>query len=114
MRGRAMNPVGVAVIGAGPWGGTLARAFARTAQAELRWICDLDEGRRVVAGAAHPAARITSAVDEVLADPGVAAAIVAVDSPRHHSVGLRVLGADRHVLVEKPLALSVADATALC
>jgi predicted dehydrogenase len=109
-----MNTVGVAVIGAGPWGGTLARAFARTAQAELRWICDLDEGRRAEAGAAHPGARITAAVDEALADPGVTAAIVAVNSPRHHSVGLRVLTAGRHLLVEKPLALSVADATALC
>ena len=35
---------------------------------------------------------------------------MAVDSPRHHAVGLRVLAADRHLLVEKPLALSVADA----
>ena len=34
--------------------------------------------------------------------------------PRHHSVGLQVLSADRHLLVEKPLALSVADAAALC
>ena len=49
-------------------------------------------------------------LDEVLADPGVAAAFVAVDSPRHHPVGLRVLQADRHLMVEKPLALTVADA----
>jgi predicted dehydrogenase len=92
----------------------MARTFARVPGVELRWICELDENRRTVAGAAHPAASITAAVDEVLADPAVTAAVVAVDAPRHHSVGLQVLSADRHLLVEKPLALSVADAAALC
>jgi predicted dehydrogenase len=38
---------------------------------------------------------------------------VAVDSPRHHAVGLQVLRADRHLLVEKPMALTVADAREL-
>ena len=114
MRGRAMNPIGVAVIGAGPWGGTLARTFARVPGVDLRWICELDEHRRAEARAAHPDVSITAAVDDVLADSAVTAAIVAVDAPRHHSVGLRVLSADRHLLVEKPLALSVADAAAMC
>ncbi len=114
MRARAMNPIGVAVIGAGPWGETLARTFARVPGVDLRWICELDEHRRAEARAAHPAATITAALDDVLADPAVMAAIVAVDAPRHHSVGLQVLSADRHLLVEKPLALSVADAAALC
>ena len=114
MRGREMNEIGVAVIGAGPWGATLARTFARVPGVRLRWICDLDEGRRAQALAAHPGVSITSAVDEVLADGAVSAAVVAVDAPRHHSVGLRVLGADRHLLIEKPLALSVSDAAALC
>jgi predicted dehydrogenase len=114
MRARAMSSLGVAVIGAGPWGGTLARAFARVPGVDLRWICELDERRRAEARAAHPDVSITAAVEDALTDPAVMAAIVAVDTPRHHSVGLQVLSADRHLLVEKPLALSVADAAALC
>jgi len=109
-----MNEIGVAVIGAGPWGATLARTFARIPGVNLRWICDLDELRCAEARAAHPEVSVTAAVDEVLADPTVSAAVVAVDAPRHHSVGLQVLSADRHLLVEKPLALSVTDASALC
>lgn len=114
MPGYRMSAIGVAVIGAGPWGATLARTFARLPDVELLWICELDEGRRAVVQSAHPSATITGALDDVLADPSVAAAVVAVDAPRHHGVGLRVLSAGRHVLVEKPLALSVADAAALC
>jgi predicted dehydrogenase len=108
-----MTAVGVALVGAGPWGLTLGRAAARLPEVDLRWICELDPERRALAGAIAPRARLTDALDEVLTDPAVAAALVAVDSPRHHPVGVRVLRADRHLLVEKPMALTVADATEL-
>ncbi len=113
MAGHKMKQLGVGVIGAGPWGGTLARTFSRIPGVDLRWICDLDADRRSDARAAHPGALVTADLDEVLADPAVGAAVVAVDAARHHSVGLQVLLADRHLLVEKPMALSVADAAAL-
>jgi predicted dehydrogenase len=108
-----MTAVGVALVGAGPWGLTLGRAVARLPEVDLRWICELDPQRRALAAAVAPGARLTGALDEALADPAVAAALVAVDSPRHHPVGLRVLRADRHLLVEKPMALTVADAAEL-
>src|SRR5262249_48339469 len=88
-----MHPVGLALIGAGPWGTTLGRALARTPEAELRWICDLDEDRLTRARAAHLDAHVTPDIEKVLADAGVDAAVVAVDSSRHHSVGLQVLRA---------------------
>ncbi len=105
-----MTAIGVALIGAGPWGRTLGRAVARLPDVQLRWICELDPARRAEAAALAPGARLTDALDEVLDDPAVQAAVVAVDSPRHHQVGLKVLRADRHLLVEKPMALTVADA----
>jgi predicted dehydrogenase len=108
-----MTAVGVALVGAGPWGLTLGRAAARLPEVDLRWICELDPERRALAAAIAPRARLTHELDEVLADPAVAAALVAVDSPRHHPVGLRVLRANRHLLVEKPMALTVADAAEL-
>jgi predicted dehydrogenase len=108
-----MNPVGVALVGAGPWGLTLGRAMVRLPGVDLRWICELDPERRAAAGGIAAGARLTAALDEALADPEVAAAFVAVDSPRHHPVGLQVLKADRHLLVEKPLAMNVAHAAEL-
>ncbi|HLK88455.1 MAG TPA: Gfo/Idh/MocA family oxidoreductase [Polyangia bacterium] len=108
-----MTSVGVALVGAGPWGTTLGRAVTRVPSADLRWICELDPDRRSRASAIHPLARLTDDLGEVLDDPLVVAALVAVDSPRHHAVGRQVLEADRHLLVEKPMALSTADATDL-
>jgi predicted dehydrogenase len=108
-----MTAVGVALVGAGPWGLTLGRVVARLPEVDLRWICELDPERRSNAGAIAPAARLTEKLDEALADAAVTAVLVAVDSPRHHAVGLRVLQADRHLLIEKPMALTVADAAEL-
>jgi predicted dehydrogenase len=105
-----MVPTGIAVVGAGPWGLTLTSAFARLAQVEVRWICELEEERRGRASAAHPDARLTADLDDALRDPDVAAVVVAVDPARHHAVSVRALEAGKHLFVEKPLALSVADA----
>ena len=101
-----MEPVGIALVGAGPWGLTVARAMARVEPADLRWICDVKGDRLASASEHHRAARLTSTVDEVLADPAVSAVAVAVDVPAHYPVGLRVLQAGRHLLLEKPMALS--------
>ena len=108
-----MPAIGIAVIGAGPWGQTLTRAFAGLSEARVRWICELDDERRAQAGAAHPGARLTGDADEALHDPAVTAGVVAVDPARHHDVAMRVLAAGKHVFVEKPLALSVRDASAV-
>jgi predicted dehydrogenase len=108
-----MSSVGIGLVGAGPWGLTLAAAFEKVPGASLRWICEIDGGRRARAAAAHPGARVTADLADLLADPEVRAVVVAVDPARHHPVAMRALAADRHVFVEKPLALSAADAEML-
>ncbi|HXU64806.1 MAG TPA: Gfo/Idh/MocA family oxidoreductase [Polyangia bacterium] len=105
--------VGVALVGAGPWGMTLGRAAAGLPNVDLRWICELNQGRRQAAAELAPSARLTAALDEALADRQVDAVLVAVDSPSHHAVGRLVLEADRHLLVEKPMAMTVTDAADL-
>jgi predicted dehydrogenase len=109
-----MSAIGIAVVGAGPWGATLAGAFARLPQARLRWICELDEPRRTRAGVVHADVTLTANFEDALRDPEVAAVVVAVDPPRHHPVAIRALAAGKHVYVEKPLALSTRDAEELC
>jgi predicted dehydrogenase len=104
-----MAAIGVGVVGAGPWGLNVARAFSRARGARLLGIADLDAERLARAGAAHADVTLTDDLDRLLALPELQAVAVAVDSPRHHAVAARALRAGRHVLVEKPMALSVAD-----
>src|SRR4051812_42456528 len=105
-----MVPTGIAVIGAGSWGMTLTGAMAGLRQLGIRWICELDQVRRARAAAVHPEAHVTGDLEDALRDPDVAAVVVAVDPARHHAVGMQALQADKHLFVEKPMALSACDA----
>lgn len=99
--------LGVAVIGAGYWGPNLVRNFAANPDVDLRWICDLDQqrARRVAAGMVP----VTDSLLHVLDDPTVQAVAIATPTATHFELASAALRAGRHVLVEKPLASSVAE-----
>ena len=104
------DALGVAVVGLGYWGPNLARNLDALPDAELRWIVDSSEDQRERVRGRFPGARPTGSLDEVLADDEVEAVVIATPVPTHADLARRCLEAGRHVLVEKPLAQSVADA----
>jgi predicted dehydrogenase len=106
--------VGVAVVGAGAWGRNHVRVFASLSGARLRWVCDRSERVRAEVSAAYPNVQVAPELATALEDPGVRAVVVASDAPTHAALAHQVLAAGRDVLVEKPLALTSADAARLC
>lgn len=100
--------LGAAVVGAGYWGPNLARNLANHPSTTLRWVCDLDEPRAGTLAERHRA-KATGDLDTVLDDPAVQVVVVATPAATHMTVVLAALEAGKHVLVEKPLASSVAD-----
>jgi predicted dehydrogenase len=106
-----MSRVRVGVIGAGAWGRNHVRAIAALPDAELAAVCDLRPAVRTQVEAAYPTAFVTGEVAALL--QRVDAVVVATDARSHAALGLEAVRAGRPVLVEKPFALSVADAEAL-
>lgn len=106
------SDVGVAVVGAGGWGRNHVRSLAGLGA--LRAVCDLDPRARAACEAAFPDVQVEAELHRVLADPSIHAAVVATNAPTHVEVTRRLLDAGKDVLVEKPLALTSADARALC
>ncbi|MFJ3201438.1 Gfo/Idh/MocA family protein [Streptomyces sp. NPDC086989] len=104
-----MEPLGVAVVGAGYWGPNLVRNFQSSPEFRLRWLCDLniDRARKVLGG--YSTVQATSDYTAVLADPAVEAVAVATPAGTHLDVALAALRAGKHVLVEKPLAATYED-----
>lgn len=102
--------IGVAVAGAGYWGVNLVRMFAAQPGCRLLWICDSDPARLEQVARTHRAGRATRHLEEVLADPAVDAVVIALPAAQHHAAAAASLGAGKHTLVEKPLALSLRDA----
>jgi predicted dehydrogenase len=105
-----VTDVNVAVVGLGYWGPNLARNFAALPGVELRWGCDARPAVRERIALRHPGTQFTGELDDVLADPAVDAIILATPVPTHADLAVRVLEAGKHCYVEKPLALTVADA----
>jgi predicted dehydrogenase len=98
----------IGLVGLGYWGPNLARNFDDLA--ELRWLCDASPDALERYGARYPQARTTTDFDEVLSDPELDAVVVATPAVTHYELSKRALEAGKHVLVEKPPAMSAADA----
>lgn len=108
-----ITPVRVAALGLGYWGPNLARAWNGLPETDLRWLCDLDQAKLDRFKATAPEAQTTTNLDEVLADDEVEAVAVATSAPTHAKLVLAAIEAGKHVFVEKPLALTSADARAM-
>lgn len=100
---------GVAVVGCGAWGRNLARCLAELGA--LAGVVDHHAGAARALGERHGCRALT--LDAALADPAVAAIAIATQPARHLAVAMAALDAGRHLLVEKPLTLDLADAEAL-
>lgn len=101
--------VRIGLAGYGYWGPNLARNVAAASRCELAVVCDKSALSRERAGRSHPPARLTGDWEDLLADATVDAVIVALPIAAHHRFALDALKAGKHVLVEKPLATSVAQ-----
>jgi predicted dehydrogenase len=98
-----MDTLTIGVIGCGYWGPNLLRNFAENENAQLRWICDLDQTRLAAMGRRYPAAQTTSDYQKVISDPELDAVSVVTPVATHYQIAKEALMAGKHVLVEKPL-----------
>jgi predicted dehydrogenase len=103
-------PLGLAVVGCGYWGIHHVRVAAAVRGGRLIAICDGDPAALARASRVAPSARPVAEFDQLLADPAIDAIILATPARAHAEQATRALDSGRHVLVEKPLALSVGDA----
>jgi UDP-N-acetyl-2-amino-2-deoxyglucuronate dehydrogenase len=109
MNGLASDaPIGIAVIGCGGIGQTHARAAREIPGARLVGVSSRDPEKARRVGEAE-GCRSFSDASALIADPAVGLVTIATSSGSHAALALEALGAGKHVVVEKPLAMSVAD-----
>lgn len=107
------RPVRFALIGYGAWGRHHARAIVETADAELVAVCcRSDEGRAHLAEA-HPGVPVFADYRDLLAKADFDVGDVVLPSHLHFEVGKAVLESGRHLLMEKPMALTIDECAAL-
>ena len=101
------------IVGYGYWGPNLARNIATSATTELVAICDSDGESRRRARKQHPAVPVIASWEDVLSDNEIGAVVIALPMAKHFEFALQALKAGKHVMVEKPLAETVAQCDVL-
>lgn len=103
--------VKVAVIGCGYWGRNHVRVFERLGV--LAAICDESPERLAEMRATYTQVQ-EKTFSEILLDNTINAVVIATPAVSHFDLAFSALAANKHVFVEKPVALKIEDAQKLC
>src|SRR5688572_8330107 len=102
-----MQTVRCGLIGYGAWGRHHARAITSANGAALVAICARSEQSVAAARADHPGARVYTDYREMLSREDLHLCDVVLPSDLHFAVAKDVLESGRHLLLEKPMALTL-------
>jgi len=105
--------VKITAVGCGYWGTNLVRNIAANPNAELEAICDPDPAALERVGSRYPGVERMSRLEDVFARGSSDAVVLATPSGQHAAQALAALDNNMHVLVEKPMATTVAEAVEL-
>jgi predicted dehydrogenase len=106
---RAVSVLRVGVIGLGYWGPHLVRNFTTCPQTRVVAIADRDPARLQLVSQQYPWARAVAEGTALFDDPEIDAIVIATPIFTHAGLARGALAAGKHVLVEKPMAPSVAE-----
>jgi UDP-N-acetyl-2-amino-2-deoxyglucuronate dehydrogenase len=106
------NEIGFGIIGAGNIAQVHAEALRDLPGARLRAVLARDEARTRPLAERHGAEAVTDA-DRFFARPDIHAVSICTPSGTHAELGIRAAAAGKHVLVEKPIDVTLDRARAL-
>lgn len=107
-----MNDLRFGVIGWGYWGPKIARNLDALPHAMVTMVADMDKHRLVSLAVNQPWTQTTTSVEDVFRS-NVDAIVIASPVRTHFQLAQEALLHGKHVLVEKPLTASVAEAEEL-
>ncbi len=105
-----LDLVRIALVGAGRITDLHAMAYAREPRAELVAVCDLDEQTAEARAAEWGVERVFTDYGDLLGDPEIDAVEICTPTRTHAAMCIAAAEAGKHVSVQKPMALNMADA----
>jgi len=108
-----VNRIRTAVIGTGFMGRVHLEALRRVENVDVVEVAATSLEKAKAAGAGYNILNVTGDWKDVINDPSIDAVHVATPNASHHMIAKAALEAGKHVLCEKPLAMSVAEAQEL-
>lgn len=108
-----MNRIRTAVIGTGFMGRTHLEALRRVENVDVVEIAATSQDKALAAAAGYNVLNATGDWRDVIADPSIDAVHIATPNDSHFPIAKAAFETGKHVLCEKPLAMSVAEAEQL-
>lgn len=109
------NLLNIGILGAGPISQVAHfEACQKARNIRTYAICDSARDLLQAASAQYHPDKLFTDFDAMLADPSVHGVLIAVADQFHVPLSLKALAAGKHVLVEKPFGISVAESASLC
>ena len=99
----------IAQIGCGYWGPNLLRNCVTNPRCAIKYVCDLFEKRRHYVKQLYPTISTLSDYKHALNDDSITAVIIATPVQTHFNIAIEALKAGKHILVEKPMAVSTQE-----
>ncbi len=99
----------IAQIGVGYWGPNLLRNLMMNRKCRVKMVADLSTERRAFVQGLYPAVQVLESADRIFEDTEIDAVVVATPVKTHFDLTMKALEAGKHVLVEKPMATTVAE-----
>jgi 1,5-anhydro-D-fructose reductase (1,5-anhydro-D-mannitol-forming) len=88
----------------------MVNAFCAQPEGAVRWVVSGSAARAAEFAKAHKIALSGDDLDQALRDPAVEAVYISSTNDKHMAQALAAIAAGKHVLCEKPLALTAKDA----
>ncbi len=108
-----MRQISVGIVGLGYWGPNWLRNFSSLEDCKLSYGCDLSKERCIKFSRQYPGTRFTVRYDDLLKDEALDAIVIATPTSSHYPLAAAALKAGKHVLVEKPMTSTGAEAKKL-
>lgn len=105
-----MNPIRVAIVGCGRISDLHELGYRNLEGARIAAVNDIDRKRALSQAKAWAVDKVCSSYDEVLSDPDIDLVELLVPHHLHADMTIQAFRAGKHVSVQKPMALNIAEA----
>jgi predicted dehydrogenase len=103
----------VAIIGYGYWGPNLLRNFSALGNCKVTYLVDLRQQRLDIVNKLYPSVTTSTNLEDALTSSDVDAIVISTPVFTHYPLAIKALHLGKHVLLEKPMASTVAEAEEL-
>jgi len=110
-----MKRINIGVIGLGHWGPNFVRIFSQAPEVDLSAICDIDQNKlkQIKDIYNYNSLKTYTSYSDLLKNNRLDAVVISTPASSHYKITKEAILKNKHVLVEKPLALKICEAQEL-